>query len=184
MSQQETSHAEIAERYASVLLECAQEQKGLPKVLRDAKRLQACLDKEERGWTFLASPVVLLTDQARVVERLVKDLKLDKLVAQFLRVVLHHHRLPSLPFILKAFLEKGKALTGAVEGVIETPTPLSPQTVKAFQKIAERYTGKEVALKPTLNQALLGGVVMRVGTFMIDASLKTRLNKLRKVMKG
>ncbi|MBI2707386.1 MAG: ATP synthase F1 subunit delta [Proteobacteria bacterium] len=177
----ESEHNEIAKRYGGVLFSLAQENKVLKDISKDVTRLQTCLLQEPLEWARITSPTTPLKIQRQLVEKLATSLKLGKLTTQFLKVVCHNHRLENLVFMLENF--KIRCREG-IEGVVETATELSQQKIEHLQSVLKQQLGKDVSLQQTLKENLLGGIVLRIGTLMIDASLKTTLNKLHHVMKG
>lgn len=184
MSYLTVRQSEVAKRYGGVLFDLAQENRAVDRVLKDIRHLHACVVRDPKAWTYVASPVISLELQRRILQKLAQALKLDKLLTRFLLVVKEHHRLKELPQMLDNFMARHQEALGIEEGVIETSIPLSPQSVKSLQKVLSEHFEKEVVLKPSLNQDLLGGAVIRFGTRMIDGSVRTQLAHLKQMMKG
>lgn len=181
MSVVESRQNEIAKRYGGVLFSLAQENKVLKDVLTDVTRLHQCLLQEPLEWGRVVSPTTPLKIQRHLTEKLAVSLKLGKLTAQFLKVVCHNHRLENLVFMLENFKIRCRK---DIEGIVETATELSQQKIEHLQSALKQQLGQDVSLRQTIKENLFGGVVLRIGTLMIDASLKTTLNKLHHVMKG
>lgn len=174
----------IAKRYGGVLFDLARKTRHVDTVLKDVHHLRACLMRDPKAWTYVASPVISLEIQRRILQKLAQALKLGKLMTRFLAVVEEHHRLKELPEMLENFLARHQESLGVQEGILESSLPLSPQSVKSLQKTLSQYFKKEVVLKPSLREELLGGVVIRLGSVMIDGSIRTQLAHLKTVMKG
>jgi len=180
----EVRRDKIAKRYGSVLFDLAQEKKDLKTVLKDANRLRKALQADPHGWAQVVSPAILPQTQRRIVEQLATSLKLGSLMSRFLVVLCQNYRLQHLNPMLEEFLAKTQSAEGIVEGVLETATELSKKEVEALQKSLKLQLKKEVSLHQEINPNLLAGVVLRIGSMMIDASIGTRLNKLRQAMEG
>jgi F-type H+-transporting ATPase subunit delta len=95
-----------------------------------------------------------------------------------------NRRLQRLNVIFDEFTALTKAAEGIVEGVLETTTELSKNEIETLQKSLKLQLGKDVFLHQEIKESLLGGVVLRIGSMMIDASIGTQLTKLRLAMKG
>ena len=184
MSNLETRRDEIAKRYGGVLFDLAQENKALKIVLKDVNHLRQSLQGDPRGWAQVISPAILPKTQRHVIESLADSLKLGTLVNRFLMILCQNRRLQSLNHILEEFLAQTQAAEGIVEGVIETAAELSNKEIETLQKSLKLQIRKEVSLRQVIKSSLLGGVVLRIGSIMIDASIRTQLNKLRQVMEG
>lgn len=184
MLKRTTKQNEIAKRYGGVLFDLAQTNNILEEVLKESNRLTTCLLQEPREWTFIASPVISLKAQSQVIQKMAVSLNLGKLMINFLKVVCYNHRLQNVLFILEDFKARCKAATGVADGTVETAVELPLQTIKELSGALKQRLGKEVVLHQSVNKTLLGGLIIRIGSFMIDASLETQLNKLRYVLKG
>lgn len=184
VSDTEPRRNEIAKRYGSVLFDLAQENKDLKTILKDVNRLQQCLQAEPREWAQVISPSLLPKTQRHVIESLATSLKLGSLMKRFLNILCQNRRLQNLNPILEEFLAQTQAAEGIVKGVLETAAELSKKEIETLQKSLELQVKKKVSLRQEIKPSLLGGVVLRIGSLMIDASIGTQLNKLRQVMEG
>jgi F-type H+-transporting ATPase subunit delta len=174
----------VAKRYGSVLFELAQGSNELKAILKDQSRLRQCIDLEPREWGQVVSPSLPLYTQRRIIDSLLKDLKLGTLMTHFVRVLCENRRLPHLKGILDEFLVCTQRAEGIVEGILETAIALSPAEIEALQKSLTSQLGKSIHLQEEIKESLLGGVILRMGSLMIDGSMRTQLNKLKTVMKG
>jgi F-type H+-transporting ATPase subunit delta len=179
----EKSH-KIAKRYGGVLFELAQKNKVVDDVLQDINRLRLCVESESQDWLRVASPALPVYTQRKVVERLSEVLRLGTLMTHFLMVLCQNRRLPDLNFILNAFFDRVKQAEGIIDGILETPLTLTDKEIKDLQKSLSAKLGDTVHLNQKINEKLLGGVVLRIGSLMIDGSVRTNLNKLKMIMKG
>lgn len=174
----------IAIRYGGVLFDLAHKDNGLKTVLKDLNRLRDCIEAEPLEWLRVVSPSLPLYTQHKIIKSLLSDLKLGKIMSYFLSVLCQNRRLAHLNLILEEFLERIKRAEGIMEGTLETATELSNKELETLQKSLTSHLGKNIHLHQEIKENLLGGVVLRMGSLMIDASTRTRLNKLKIAMKG
>lgn len=174
----------VARRYGRVLFELAQEGEGFKAVLKDISRVQQIIEKEPHEWLRIASPSLPLYTQKKIIESLLSVLKLGSLMNHFIKVLCDNRRLPHLKSILEEFLACVQQAEGIVDGVLETAVPLSPKEIEDLQKALKAHGGKTIHLHQHVKENLLGGVILRMGSVMIDGSVKTHLNKLKAIMKG
>lgn len=174
----------VARRYGSVLFDLAQENKELKNVSKDISRLRHCIDLEPREWVRLTSPSLPLYTQRRIIESLLSVLKLGTLMNHFVKVLCENRRLPHLKGILDEFMLCVQQSEGIMEGFLETAVALSSTEIEALQKSLTSQLGKNIHLHEEVKESLLGGVILRMGSLMIDGSMKTQLIKLKTVMKG
>ncbi len=184
VSDLETRRDEIAKRYGGVLFNLAQENKTLKSILKEGVRLRQYLQEESRQWSYVVNPTVSLQTQRQIMESLVVSLKLGSLMKRFLMVLCQNRRLSSLKSILEEFMAQTQSASGIVEGTLETALKLTNEEMEELQKSLKRQLGKDVFLTQDVKESLLAGVVLRMDSMMVDASLKTRLNNLRNEMKG
>jgi F-type H+-transporting ATPase subunit delta len=175
---------EIAKRYGGVLFDLAQENKKMKEVLKEIAILQQCIAKEPRPWARVVSPIMPPQIQRKIIEKLAKSLKLSPLMFHFLLVLCKNRRLHNLKLILDDVIVRSQVAEGLFEGVVETSEKLTTAQQQSLEKNLEKHLGKKVSLQQVIKEDLIAGVVLRLGSLMIDASLGMRLNKLRQEMKG
>ena len=173
----------VAGRYAAALFELAKEAGRLEAVEAELKTLQGAVDASDDLSAFLKSPVYDRDAQTKVAEAIAQKAGFDALTSNFLRLVAQNRRLFALPGIIKAFLELAAADRGEIAAEAIAAAPMNEEQVKALRHELEAKMGKAVNLETRVDPDLLGGLVVKVGSMMIDASLKTKLNRLKTVMK-
>jgi F-type H+-transporting ATPase subunit delta len=174
----------IARRYGGVLFDLAHKDNTINVVLKDLKLLQRCVTAEPLEWSRVVSPSLPLHTQRQIIASLLASLKLGTLMSHFLMTLCQNRRLPHLNLILEEFLERSQRARGIVEGALETTIPLSNKEIETLQNTLQSRLGENILLHQEVKEHLLGGMILRIGSLMIDASTKTRLNKLRMTMKG
>ena len=129
--------------------------------------------------TFLASPAVSIKAKHAVLEKIVARLGASKIIRNFLFVLTDHRRTQLIPEVIAAFHEVIRQRQGIAEAIVSSPIELSAAQKKEIAATLARLTGKKIEAKYTLDPALLGGAVVRIGDTIYDGSLRNRLNEMR-----
>ncbi len=175
---------ELSRRYGGALFDLAKESKELSKVLKEVHRLNLCVREEPLEWAQIVSPSTPLHSQRNIVEKLAASLKLGKLMNHFLMVLCKNSRLKNLTSILDEFFVRVQEAEGILQGTLETPTELSQKEINELQKKLADQLHKKVILNQKIKENLLAGIVLKLGSIMVDTSFRTQLTKLRHVMEG
>jgi F-type H+-transporting ATPase subunit delta len=171
-------------RYAVALFGLAEEQGALDAVAGDLRNLEAMLGTSADLRHLIRSPVLSREQQARALDALGQRAGFYQLTQQFLGFLAHKRRLFALPEITRAFVAMLAEHRGEVTGELISAVPLSAAQIKKVRDQVGRAIGQTVTLSSTVDPNLLGGLVVRVGSRMIDASLRTKLQHLEQAMKG
>ena len=174
----------IAERYAMALFELAEEKGELDRVAGDLKSLRAMMSGSTELRRMCASPVIGLAAKGRAVAGLAKRADLSIVTANFLGVLAHNGRLAALSATISAFLQLLASKRGELTARVTSATPLNEAQIAAVTAALRRGMGQAVALDPVVNSSLIGGLVVQVGSRMLDGSVKTKLQRLSLAMKG
>ena len=179
----ETSIATVAGRYANALFELADEANSLPAVEADLGRFAAMMADSADLARLVKSPVFAADEQARAVGAVLDKAEIGGLTGNFIRVVAGNRRLFTMPDIIAAFHRLMAAHRGEVSAEVTSAEPLSERHVAALKEALKASIGKDVALITAVDPALIGGLIVKVGSRMIDGSLRTKLNSLKLAMK-
>ncbi len=174
----------IARRYATALLEMAADAKVLDKVERDLHELAAMLAASSDLQSLVRNPLVSRTQQKRAVEALAKSAQFQLLTQNFLGVLAENRRLSALSAVIKAFRTEAAQRRGEVEAHVQTAYALTPAQTDALQKELSKALGSNVTLNVQVAKDLLGGMIVTVGSRMIDDSLKRKLERLKRTLSG
>lgn len=175
----------LAERYASALYQLAQEGNALDRVASDLKDLKAMVAGSEDLRRFLKNPIHSRQEHEQALGALAAKAGFDSLTRRFLGLVARSRRQDALPGMVDAFLVRLAKSRGEVTAYVKAAQPLSDaQTAALKAELAKTAAGGKVDLDITVEPALLGGLVVRLGSRMIDTSLKTKLQNLKLAMKG
>lgn len=174
----------LAGRYASALFDLAEEQSALDAVAEDLRNFRSLLDESEELRRLIRSPVLSREEQGRALAAVVERAGFNPLTGRFLGLLAHKRRLFALPDMIKAYEALLAAHRGEVSGQLVSAVPLSEEQVDTVREQLKKAVGQEVTLATSVDPTLLGGIVVRVGSRMIDASLRTKLHQLELAMKG
>lgn len=184
MSAQKSIVSGIAGRYAVALFELAEEQKALDSVAGDLDTLVKLLDGNADFRRMVASPLLSRAEQAKAMAAIAKKAELADLTAKFLGVLARNRRLNQLKRVIQDFRRLLRAHRGEVTADVATPMPLTDGQRQTLAKKLHQAIGRDVSFDEHVDPSLLGGLVVKVGSRMVDSSLKTKLNRLEIAMKG
>jgi F-type H+-transporting ATPase subunit delta len=166
-------------QYASALADIAFEQGAATPALKQFDDFLAAYASSAELRNFLASPAVTRGEKHAVIEKISARLGTSRIVRNFLLVVIDHQRTQMLPEIAETFREVIRQRQGIAEAEISSAVELSAGQKKQFSQTLESMTGKKIEPRFLLEPALLGGVIVRIGSTIYDGSLRSRLNTLR-----
>ena len=178
------SETGVAARYALALFELADEQRKLDAVADDLKALEALIDENEDLQRMMASPVIGRAAQGQAIGALLQQAGADDLTNRFVSVSAANRRLYALRDIIKAFLAELAERRGEISAEVISAQSLSDDQTRAVEQALQQVEGRNVTLSKKVDPALIGGMVVKVGSRMIDSSLKTQLERMKLVMKG
>ena len=166
-------------QYANALADIALAQGAANAVNKQLADVGAMYAESAELENFLTSPAVDHGAKHAVIEKLLARIGASKIIRNFLFVVMDHQRAHLLPEIIVAFQDVVRRRQGVAEAEISSATELSAAQKAEFAFTLERLTGKRVETKYSLDAALLGGAVVRIGDTIYDGSLRSRLNEMR-----
>ena len=173
----------IASRYASALFELAKDEKALQALEADTTALGAALAESADLRGVIASPIVTRDDQSRVIAAIAAKMGLSTLMANTLALMADKRRLFVLPQFLSALTEMIAVEKGEVTAEVTAARALTAaQSTQLAETLKARF-GKIVKLKTTVDESLIGGLVVKLGSTMIDTSVKAKLAALQNAMK-
>jgi F-type H+-transporting ATPase subunit delta len=174
----------LAERYAVALFEIADERRMLDEIAADLQQLRAMLAASGDFARLIRSPVVPRAVQGRAVATLAETAGLSPLVRDFLAVVARNRRLFAVPAMIEAYLARLAARRGEITAEVTAAQPLSAAQLDALGEELRKNAGRRVTVDVRVDAALLGGIVVRLGSRLVDASVRGRLQRLQAAMKG
>ena len=176
--------ASLAGRYAIALFELADEQKQLDAVGASLAALAQALAESEDFRTLTTSPLIGREEAVQAVTATAEAMKLDPITANFLGVLARNRRLSRLGEVIRAFNLLAARHRGEISAEVTSARPLDDGQVDAIRNNLRARYGSDIALDLNVDPAILGGLVVKIGSRMIDGSIRTKLNTLAQAMKG
>jgi F-type H+-transporting ATPase subunit delta len=173
----------VAGRYATALFELALEQRALDQVAPDLHRFNQALDTSADLVRLVKSPVFSAEEQGRALEAVLASLKIEGLTRNFLLLAAKNRRLFATPDMIRAFRAMLARHRGETSATVTAAAKLTESQLTALKQALKAALGKEVMLEERVDAGLLGGLVVKVGSRMVDTSLRTKLNSLKVAMK-
>ncbi len=183
MAEQQSIVSGVAQRYASALFELALESGTVDAVEADLTRFTALLTESEDLTRLVKSPVFAAEDQARAMSAVLDKAGISGLVGNFVKVAANNRRLFAVPGMIVAFRAMVARHRGEVTAEVTSAEPLSDAQTASLKDALKAQLGKDVTLATSVDPALLGGLVVKVGSRMVDTSLRSKLNSLKIAMK-
>jgi len=174
----------LAGRYATALFDLAEGEGALDVIAGDLKALAAMLDESNDFRRLVASPVTSRTEQSHAVCAVADAAGLSALTSKFLGVLAGNRRLFALGGVVSAYLQILADHRGETTAEVTSAKPLSESQLKAVTDALKTAMGTKVAVETRVDPGVLGGLIVKVGSRMVDSSLRSKLQQLRLSMKG
>lgn len=171
-------------RYASALFDLATEEKATEEVGRQLASLGSAIDQSEDLKRLVRSPVYSSEHQVAALEGIAAQLGLAGITLNFLKLAAKNRRLSALPGMIKAYATILSTSKGEIAGEVTSAEPLSGAQITDLKAALKSSLGRDVALSTRVDSSILGGLIVKVGSRMMDNSLKTKLQTLKIAMKG
>lgn len=175
--------SDVAYRYAAALFDLSEEAKSTDQVLTDLGVLDALFAESDDLVQVVRTPVFTLSDKVAALEAVCTKAGMTGLALNFVKLVAKNNRAFALPDMIRGFRALVAEKRGEETVYVTTAEAMSAAHVKALKAALKSTLGKDVTLAASVDPALLGGLIVQVGSRMIDTSLKTKLNSLRIAMK-
>lgn len=176
--------ASLPGRYAAALFELAEERREIETVERDLGALDAATTESADFRRLLTNPLVDRQAATAGAAAVAGALGLGALVANFLGVLARNRRLAQLAPSIAAFRRMAANWRGETQAEVTSARPLAPDQLDQMRQKLRARVGREVAVVERVDPAILGGLVVRIGSQMIDGSVRTKLNTLALALKG
>jgi F-type H+-transporting ATPase subunit delta len=180
----EQSLTGVAERYASALFELAKDQGQQAAVENDLTGFQKLLDESEDLRHLVTSPVFTAEQQSKAIAFIAAKSGINGLTSNFLKVLAANRRLFATADIVKAYRVIAARARGEIAAEVSSAQPLTETQMQALKEQLRGTVGKDVIITAKVDPSLLGGLIVKVGSKMIDSSLRTKLDTLKVAMKG
>lgn len=176
--------ASLAGRYASALFGLARDERQIDAVGRSLDSLNQALADSRELRQLVESPLVGRDEAAKTFSAIAAKLALDPLTTNFLGVLARNGRKGQLGDVIRLFRRLAAEHRGETSAEVVSAHPLSDEQMNTLKTRLKARAGRDVTVEASTDPAILGGLIVKLGSEMIDASLKTKLNRLAQAMKG
>ena len=176
--------ASLAGRYATALFGLARDEQQIDAVGRSLDSIEAATTESADFRALITSPLIGRADAGKTIRALVPSLGLDPITGRFLGVLADNGRLSELKSVIRIVRELASGHRGETKAEVTSAHQLSDDQIAALKIKLKARVGSDVSIDATVDPKLLGGIVVRLGSQMIDASIATKLNTLATAMKG
>jgi len=184
VASEEPHNAGLAGRYATAVLELAQEEKSVEAVAGDFAALKTLIAESADLARLVKAPVLSREEQRLGMDAVLRRMEAAPLTVRFVLTLAAKRRLFALTDIIRAFDALVARQRGEVNAEVSSARPLSDAEIAEIKSILKAKLGREARLETKVDPGLLGGLVVKVGSRMIDSSLRTKLEGLRTAMRG
>ena len=184
MAKEETYVTGMAGRYAQALFDLAKESKSTDKVQKDLSSFQALIDESDDLRRFIRSPAFSSEDQVKAIDALLNKAGIAGTAANFFKLVANKRRLFALPDMIRDYTKLNDAERGVSRAEVTVAEPLKDAHLLAIKDALAKVAGSDsVEVNVKVDPSIIGGMIVKLGSRMVDSSLKTKLNSLRIRMK-
>jgi F-type H+-transporting ATPase subunit delta len=184
LASETTSVSGLAERYAAALFDIADERQLLDEVASDLRQLRTMLAESVDLSRLIRSPILTRGEQGKAILALVERAGFAPLVRDFLAVVAKNRRLFAMPAMIEAYLAKLTERRGELTAEVVAAQPLSEIQLALLSEQLRRSAGRRVSIDTRVDPGLIGGMIVKIGSRMVDGSIKSKLQRLQLAMKG
>ncbi|WP_316195470.1 MULTISPECIES: F0F1 ATP synthase subunit delta [unclassified Bradyrhizobium] len=183
MAAEDPSVSGVSGRYATALFELARDEKSIDAVKADLDKFDALVTESADLKRLVRSPVFAADVQLKALTAVLDKAGISGIAANFLKVLTANRRLFAVADVIRAFSALVTKFKGEASADVTVAEPLSDKNLDALKAALKTVTGKDVALNVKVDPAIIGGLVVKLGSRMIDSSLRTKLNSIKHAMK-
>ncbi len=171
-------------RYAGALFELASEQGKVAEVEGDLVAFRSLLEESADLKRLVQSPVFSSDEQAAALKSIAEKGGLGELTSNFLQIIARNRRLSAIAPMVRDFVALAANARGEVTAEVTTAQALSDDQAVQLKQVLKNSVGKDVQLDVKVDPSILGGLIVKIGSRMVDTSLRTRLSAIRSGLKG
>jgi F-type H+-transporting ATPase subunit delta len=173
----------VSGRYATALFELARDEKSIDAVRADLDRFEAMLNESADLRRLVRSPVFAAGAQMKALSAVLDKAGISGVSANFLKVLTANRRLFAVSDVVRAFRALVAKFRGEASAEVTVAEPLSDKNLGSLQAALKAISGKDVTLDVKVDPSIIGGLVVKLGSRMVDSSLRTKLNSIKHAMK-
>jgi F-type H+-transporting ATPase subunit delta len=180
---QDPSVSGVSGRYATALFELARDEKSIDAILADLNKFDAMLADSADLKRLVRSPVFSAEVQMKALDAVLDKAGISGISAKFLRVLTANRRLFAVADVIRAFRALVANFKGEATAEVTVAEQLNDKNLDALKAALKSVSGKDVALNVKVDPSIIGGLVVKLGSRMVDSSLRTKLNSIKNAMK-
>ena len=184
MVSQKSAEGLIADRYAFALYELSSDNKCVDEVLSDLIMLKEYINQNKDFKLLIRSPLIASSEKLLIVEKLLLNHSVNNLTSTFLKVISKNKRFASLSSIILRFVSINSEKRGEVFADITSADELSDKQKSGVKDQLRSILGEKLSLNYNVDKKILGGLIVKIGSKMIDSSLASKINKLKVTIEG
>jgi F-type H+-transporting ATPase subunit delta len=173
----------VSGRYATALFELARDEKSIDAVKADLDQFDALLAESDDLKRLVRSPVFSADAQLKALSAVLERAGITGIATNFLKVLIRNRRLFAASDVIRAFRALVAKFKGEATADVTVAERLSDRNLDALKTALKSVTGMDVALNVNVDPAIIGGLVVKFGSRMVDSSLRTKLNSIKHAMK-
>jgi F-type H+-transporting ATPase subunit delta len=173
----------VSGRYATALFELARDEKSIDAVRADLDQFDAMLNDSADLKRLVRSPVFAADAQSKALSAVLDKAGITGISANFLKVLIANRRLFAVSDVIRAFRALVARFKGEASADVTVAEPLSDKNLDALKTALKAVSGKDVTLHVKVDPSIIGGLVVKLGSRMVDSSLRTKLNSIKHAMK-
>ena len=183
MAAEDPTVSGVSGRYATALFELARDEKSVDAVKADLDRFDAMLNESADLKRLVRSPVFAADAQSKALSALLDRAGISGISANFLKVLTANRRLFAVSDVIRAFNALVAKFKGEASADVTVAEPLSEKNLDALKSALKAISGKDVTLNVNVDPSIIGGLVVKLGSRMVDSSLRAKLNSIKHAMK-
>ncbi|MBV8927430.1 MAG: F0F1 ATP synthase subunit delta [Bradyrhizobium sp.] len=183
MAAEDPSVSGVSGRYATALFELARDEKSVDAVKADLDKFDAMLSESADLERLVRSPVFAADAQSRALSAVLDKAGITGISANFIKVLTANRRLFAVGDVIGAFRALVAKFKGEASAEVTVAEPLSDKNLDALKTALKSVSGKDVTLNVKVDPSIIGGLVVKLGSRMVDSSLRTKLNSIKHAMK-
>ena len=183
MAAEDPSVSGVSGRYATALFELARDEKSIDAVKADLDKFDAMLNESADLTRLVRSPVFAADAQLKALSAVLDKAGISGISANFLKVLTANRRLFAVSDVTRAFRALVAKFKGEASAEVTVAEPLSDKNLDSLQAALKAISGKDVTLDVKVDPSIIGGLVVKLGSRMVDSSLRTKLNSIKHAMK-
>ena len=183
MAAEDPSVSGVSGRYATALFELARDEQSIDAVRADLDKFEVMLNDSEDLKRLVRSPVFSADAQLKALTAILDKAGISGTTAKFLKVLTANRRLFAVADVIRAYRALVAKFKGEATAEVTVAEQLSDKNLDALKAALKSVTGKDVALNVKIDPSIIGGLVVKLGSRMVDSSLRTKLNSIKNAMK-